>query len=127
MWIAALLLSKVLRMRAQVRLGSIKGQLVSKRNFGILEFFQKTNKRIQHSVVRQKNEFVRSFFGRIVGFKEPLRLCLTFRKHMHGKRCAAAQTGFAPEKWARNTKVQSCILVVLGWKPSKFPPILATL
>ena len=30
---------------------------------------------------------------------------------MHGKRCAAAQTGFAPEKWARNTKVQSCILV----------------
>ena len=31
-----------------------KGQLTSKRNFGILEFFQKTNKRIRHSSVRQK-------------------------------------------------------------------------
>ena len=56
-----------------------KRQLILKGLFGILEFFQKTNERIQHSTVRQKTEFVRSLFGRIVGLKEPLRLCLTFR------------------------------------------------
>ena len=37
-----------------------KGQLISKWLFGILEFFQKTNKRIWHSTVRPKrtNSFV---------------------------------------------------------------------
>ena len=57
-----------------------KGQLISKRNFGFLEFFQKTKENIRHSTVTQKTEFVRSFFGRTVGLKEPLRLCLTFSK-----------------------------------------------
>ena len=33
---------------------STKGQLISKWLFGILEFFQKKNKRIRHSTVRQK-------------------------------------------------------------------------
>ena len=35
-------------------------------------------KQFNHSTVMQKNEFVRLFFGRIVGLKKPLQLCLTF-------------------------------------------------
>ena len=31
------------------------------------------------AMLGQKNEFVCSFFGRIVGLKKPLRLCLTFK------------------------------------------------
>ena len=42
----------------------VKGQIVSKELFGVLEFSQKTNERIRHS---SKNEFVRSFFGKIRG------------------------------------------------------------
>ena len=39
-----------------------KGQIISKGLFGVLEFSQKMNERIRRS---SKNEFVRSFFGRI--------------------------------------------------------------
>ena len=39
---------------------------------------KKRTKQFNHSTVRQKNEFIRSFFGRIVGLKKTLRLCLTF-------------------------------------------------
>ena len=55
-----------------------KGKLVSKGLFGILKFFPNTNKRIGHIVLLgKKTEFLRSFFGRIVGLNEPLRFCLT--------------------------------------------------
>ena len=39
-----------------------KGQIISKCLFGVFNFFQKTNKNKSHS---SKNEFVRSFFGKI--------------------------------------------------------------
>ena len=41
-----------------------KGQIILKELFGVLEFSQKTNERICRS---SKNEFVRSFFGRMQG------------------------------------------------------------
>ena len=41
-----------------------KGQLISKCLFGGFNFFQKMNKNTSHS---SKNEFIRSFFGRIHG------------------------------------------------------------
>ena len=41
-----------------------KGQLISKCLFGGFNFFQKTNENTWHS---SKNEFIRSFFGRIHG------------------------------------------------------------
>ena len=64
-------------------------KLISKQLFGILEFFQKTNERIRHSTVRQKNpEFVRSFFGRIVGLKKKHYDCLSFKRSY----CAALET-----------------------------------
>ena len=37
-----------------------KGQLISKRFFGVVDFLQKTNKNMSYS---SKNEFIRSFFG----------------------------------------------------------------
>ena len=40
----------------------VKGQIISKELFGVLEFSPKTNERIRRS---SKNEFVCSFFGRI--------------------------------------------------------------
>ena len=43
---------------------SYKGQMISKRLFGVFNFFQKTNKNTSHS---SKNEFIRLFFGRIHG------------------------------------------------------------
>ena len=50
----------------------VKGQLISK-----------GTKQFDHSTVRQKNEFVCLFFGRIVGLKKTLRLCLTFSMKNH--------------------------------------------
>ena len=50
-----------------------KGLLISKGLFAILEFLQKTNETIQSQLLGQKNEFLRSFFGRIVGLKITLR------------------------------------------------------
>ena len=52
-----------------------KGQLISKGLFAILEFFQK-NERNNSIIVLlgQKNEFIQSFFGRIIGLKKTLRL-----------------------------------------------------
>ena len=41
-----------------------KGQLISKWFFGIIDFLQKTNENTSHT---SKNEFIRSFFGRILG------------------------------------------------------------
>ena len=40
----------------------LKVQLISKRFSGLVDFLQKTNKNMSHS---SKNEFIRSFFGRI--------------------------------------------------------------
>ena len=60
---------------------AIKGQLISKGLFSILEFFQKTNERIctkNVHAVKQKKPNSLFVFGRIVGLKETLRLCLTF-------------------------------------------------
>ena len=53
----------------------VKGQIISKGLFGVLEFSQKTNKRIRRS---SKNEFVRLFFGRIRGYQMSFRNYLTF-------------------------------------------------
>ena len=49
-----------------------KGQVISKELFATLEFFQKTNETIRSKywVLSKKNEFVCSFFGRIVGLKK---------------------------------------------------------
>ena len=54
-----------------------KGQIISKGLFGVLEFSQKMNERIRRS---SKNEFFRSFFGRIRGYQESFRNYLTFSK-----------------------------------------------
>ena len=53
----------------------IKGQIIFKGLFGVLEFSQKTNERIRRS---SKNEFVRSFFGRIWGYQKSFWNNLTF-------------------------------------------------
>ena len=42
----------------------VKGQIISKRFFPGRGFFQKTNENTSHT---SKNEFIRSFFGRILG------------------------------------------------------------
>ena len=54
-----------------------KGQMISKRLFGVLEFSQITNKQIRCS---SKNEFVRLFFGRIRGYQKSFWNYLTFGK-----------------------------------------------
>ena len=54
-----------------------KGQIISKALFGNLEFSQKRNERIRRS---SKNEFIRSFFGRIRGCQKSFRNYLTFRR-----------------------------------------------
>ena len=46
------------------KLGGFKGHIISKCLFGVFNFFQKTNENTSHS---SKNEFIRSFFGRIHG------------------------------------------------------------
>ena len=51
-----------------------KGRIISKELFGVLEFSQKTNEKIPHS---SKNEFVRSFFGRIWGYQKSFRNYIT--------------------------------------------------
>ena len=56
-------------------LKDVKGQIISKRLFRILEFSQKTNEQIRRS---SKNEFVRLFFGRIRGYQKSFRNYLTF-------------------------------------------------
>ena len=53
----------------------VKGQIISKGLFGVLEFSQKTNERIRRS---SKNEFLRSFFERIRGYQKSFRNYLTF-------------------------------------------------
>ena len=63
---------------------NIKGQIISKRLFGILGFFQKTNKQIRFYYCQaKKNEFVRSFFGRIRGYQKSFRNYLTFNNLHH--------------------------------------------
>ena len=55
-------------------------QLISKCLFGVFNFFQKNErKHVDLRYHSNKDEFVRLFFGRIVGLKKSLRLCLTFR------------------------------------------------
>ena len=58
---------------------SVKGQIISKGLFGILGFFQKTNKQIrfQYWQAKKQNSFVR-FFGRIQGYQKSFRNYLTF-------------------------------------------------
>ena len=57
-----------------------KGQLILKSTFCYPRILQK-NKRNNFimAMLGKKNEFVCSFFGRIVGLKKILCLCLTFR------------------------------------------------
>ena len=55
-----------------------RGQIISKGLFGVLEFFQKTNKQICRS---SKNEFVCLFFGRIRGYQKSFQNYLTFNGH----------------------------------------------
>ena len=45
----------------------LKGQIISKRFFPGQGFFKKTNENTSHT---SKNEFIRSFFGRILGQKK---------------------------------------------------------
>ena len=52
-----------------------KGQLISKANCQGRGFSQKTNENTSHT---SKNEFIRSFFGRILGQKKTFRDYLTF-------------------------------------------------
>ena len=58
-----------------------KDQLILKGLFGILKYLQKRTNEFFHSTVRQKKkkEFVRSFFGGIIGLKKTFRICLTFK------------------------------------------------
>ena len=57
-----------------------KGQLISKRLFGVFNFLQKTNKNKFHS---SKIEFVCSFFEGNVGLKKSFRFCLTFSMYQN--------------------------------------------
>ena len=59
----------------RVFLSHLKGQIISKGLFGVLEFSQKTNERIRRS---SKNEFICLFFGRIQGYQKSFRNHLTF-------------------------------------------------
>ena len=52
-----------------------KGQLISKANCQGPGFSQKMNENTSHT---SKNEFIRSFFGRILGQKKTFRYYLTF-------------------------------------------------
>ena len=61
-------------------LSSTKGQIISKGLFGVLKFSQKTNEWIRRS---SKNEFVRSFFGRIREHQTSFRDYLTFITWTH--------------------------------------------
>ena len=71
-----------------------KGQIISKGLFGVLEFSQKMNERIRRS---SKNEFVRSFFGRIREYQKSFWDYLTFRN----------------EKWDEQNK---SALIFLIWR-----------
>ena len=53
----------------------LKGQIILKELFNILEFSQKTKERIRFSSI---HEFVRSFFGRIRGYQKVNYLTLTY-------------------------------------------------
>ena len=56
-----------------------KGQLISKRFISGRGFSQKTNKKSSHT---SKNEFIRSFFGRILGLTICFRSWLTFNENL---------------------------------------------
>ena len=57
------------------KLRKSKGQIISKRFFSGRGFAQKTNENTSHT---SKNEFIRSFFGRILGLTVSFRNYLTF-------------------------------------------------
>ena len=69
-----------------------KGQIITKGIFGVLKFSQKTNERIRRS---SKNEFVRSFFGRIRGYQKSFRNYLTFS--LHRSKTATGMDGTLPD------------------------------
>ena len=54
--------------------------MISKGLCGVLEFFQKPNERIRRI---SKNEFVRSFFGRIREYKISFRNYVTFSTNIY--------------------------------------------
>ena len=62
----------------------VKGQMISEGLFGVLEFSQKMNEQIRRS---SRNEFVRSFFGRIRGYQKSFRNYLTFRNYHETNVC----------------------------------------
>ena len=58
----------------------VKGRLISKAYCQGRGFSQKTNENTSHT---SKNEFIRSFFGRILGQKKTFRDYLTFRSSIN--------------------------------------------
>ena len=71
----ALLLVQKKRLLSPLKFDCVKGQIISKGLFGVLDFSQKTNERIRRS---SKNKFVRSFFGKIRGYQKSFQIYLTF-------------------------------------------------
>ena len=67
-------------MRGPLDFHYAEGQIISKGLCGILKFSQKTNERIRRN---SKNEFVRSFFGRIQGDQKFFRNYLTFNDFIY--------------------------------------------
>ena len=66
---------------------------------------KKWTKQFDDSTVRQKNKFIRSFFGRIVGLKKTLWLCLNFRgpgKNLFCRKSHAVTTS----KWINSSSIQ---------------------
>ena len=64
--------------------GLVKGQIISKELFVVLEFSQKMNEQIRLTKNEQicgnsKNEYVYLFFGRIRGYQKSFRNYLTFK------------------------------------------------
>ena len=64
--------------------GLVKGQIISKELFVVLEFSQKMNEQICRN---SENEFVYLFFGRIRGYQKAFRNYLTFRNYHETNVC----------------------------------------
>ena len=70
----------------KIRSNTTKGQLILTRFFGVFNFFQKTNKnKSTRGIVVLKSNWFICFFGRIVGLKKTLQLCLTFNRIENSK------------------------------------------
>ena len=64
LWNIGILHYKQAKLRKDMQHSVLKGQIISKRFFPGRGFFQKTNENTSHS---SKNEFICSFFGKILG------------------------------------------------------------